>query len=115
MIKEKSLTINLLVTILTCGLYGLVWFFTISDDTGKISEDSSMYGLVAILLTLLTCGIYKIYWSYKIGKLLYESKQVAGMRASDNSILYLILSLFGFDIINYCIMQSDLNDLAVMQ
>lgn len=115
MIRERNLTMNLLLTIFTCGLYGIVWFFTLSDDTGKVSEDISMYGMMALLLTLLTCGIYKIYWSYKVGKLLYEARENAGMHAIDNSILYLILSLFGLDIVNYCMMQSDLNELAVIE
>ena len=115
MIKERNLTYNLLLTIFTFGLYGIVWFYTLSEETGFVSEDSSMYGLISILLTLLTCGIYKIYWSYKIGKLLYETKQNSGMHAIDNSILYLVLSLFGLDIVNYCIMQSDLNELAEVQ
>ena len=28
---------------------------------------------------------------------------------SDNSVLYLVLSLFGLQIVNYALMQSDLN------
>ncbi len=115
MIKEKNLTRNLLLTILTFGLYGIIWFFTLAEDTGKVSEDSSMYGMIAILLTLLTFGIYKIYWSYRMGKLLYETKKDKGLYAVDNSILYFVFSLLCLDIVNYCIMQSDLNDLAEVQ
>ncbi len=114
MIRRRNLTKHLLWTILTFGLYSIIWFYTISEDTGEIAEDSTMYGALTLLFMLITCGIYKIYWSYKIGKLLYEAKKNANINAINNSILYTIFSLFGFDIINYCIMQSELNDLAVI-
>lgn len=66
----------------------------------------------AFLFTLVTCGIYTFYWNYKMGKELYEAKTKKGLQASDNSILYLILSIIGLGIVNYCLIQSDLNDLA---
>lgn len=47
-----------------------------------------------------------------MGKELYEAKTKKGLQASDNSILYLILSIIGLGIVNYCLIQSDLNDLA---
>lgn len=47
-----------------------------------------------------------------MGKTLQQANEKAGINASDNSILYLILGLFGLGIVNYCIMQSELNTLA---
>ena len=47
-----------------------------------------------------------------MGKNLCEAKDKAGLRGNDNAVLYLILSIFGLDIVNYCLMQSDLNDIA---
>lgn len=35
-----------------------------------------------------------------------------GINSSDNSVLYLILGIFGLGIVNYCIMQSELNTIA---
>ena len=48
----------------------------------------------------------------KIGKEMYEANQKAGISSSDNSAIYLILSIFGFSIITYCLVQSELNTLA---
>lgn len=50
-----------------------------------------------------------------MGKLLYMAKENAGLYATDNALLYLILSVFGLDIVNYCLMQADLNDIAEVQ
>lgn len=112
MLKRRNLTVNLLLTIFTCGLYGIIWFLNISDDTGVAAEDSTMSGALALLLTLVTCGLYRIYWSYKVGKLLDEAKESRGRKKTDSAVLYLIFSIFFMDIINYCIMQAELNELA---
>ena len=47
-----------------------------------------------------------------MGKTLYTAGQKNGVDIADNSVLYLVLGLFGLGIVNYCIMQSDLNKLA---
>lgn len=112
MINEKNIATCILLTIFTCGIYGIVWFITLTDDTSSANEDSSLSGGMAFLLNLLTCGIYRIYWSYVMGKKIFEAKEKAGLHANDNSILYLILCLFQLDIVNYCLMQSDLNEIA---
>lgn len=112
MIREKNIATCILLTIFTCGIYGIVWFITLTDDAGIASEDSSMSGGIAFLLTILTCGIYGLYWSYMMGKKICNAKEKAGLNASDNSVLYLILNFLGLGIVNYCLMQSDLNDIA---
>lgn len=110
--RERNIATCLILTILTCGIYGIVWFITITDDVGYVSDDQSVSGGMAFLLTLITCGIYGIYWSYKMGKLLYEAKLSRDMRASDNSVLYLILEIIGLGIVNRCMLQSELNEIA---
>lgn len=112
MINKRDIAVYILLTIVTCGLFGIYWFITLTDDTAIASDDNSMSGGVAFLLSIVTCGIYTIYWSYKMGKKLYDAKEKAGLNANDNSVLYLILSIIGLGIVNYCLMQSDLNDIA---
>ena len=43
---------------------------------------------------------------------MYEGNQKHGLNTSDNSVLYLILSIFGLSIITYCLVQNELNTLA---
>ena len=70
---------------------------------------------MCIILSIVTFGIYGLYWNYKMGKELYEAKCKKGMNASDNSVLYLILAVLGLGIVNYCLIQSDLNDFATVE
>lgn len=111
--RERNIAVAIILTIVTCGIYGIYWFIVLTDDARLASGDQQApSGGIAFLLTLITCGIYGIYWAYKMGKTLVMAKQKAELNAEDNSVLYLILQIFGLGIINYALMQNELNQLA---
>lgn len=112
MIKERNIVTCIILSIVTCGIYGLYWFITLTDDASRANDDPSFTGVKAFLFTILTCGIYSIYWNYKIGKEMYEANQKRGIQTSDNSVLYLVLGIFGFGIVTYCLVQNELNVIA---
>jgi hypothetical protein len=114
MIRERNIATCIILSIVTCGIiYPIIWFISITDDVALASGDSSISGGKAFLFTLLTCGyIYPIYWSYQMGKKIYEAKLNKGENASDNSVLYLVLSILGLGLVNYCLIQTDLNEMA---
>lgn len=111
---ERNIGVSIILTIFTCGIYGIFWFISLTDEIRNASEDSNLpSGGMAFLLTLVTCGIYGLFWAYQMGKGLASAHRLAGDTVvSDNSILYLILQIFGFGIINFAIMQNDLNQLS---
>ena len=113
MIKQRDIVVAVLLTIVTCGIYGIYWFVVLTDDVATANEDSNFSGAKSLLFTIITCGIYGIYWNYKIGKEIYEAGQKRGIDISDNSVLYLILGIFGLGIVNYCMVQDELNKIAL--
>ena len=84
----------------------------LTNDMGYLSKNRDFSGISIIFLTVITCGIYKIYWSYKIGKLLLDYEKENALPYTDNSVLYVVLSILGWDLINYCIIQSEVNKYA---
>ena len=112
MIQQRSIAVAIILSIVTCGIYGIYWFIVLSDDVGKANGNPNISGGLAFVLNLVTCGIYGIYWSYKLGKEMYEANQKHGIQANDNSVLYLILGLFGFQIVTWAIIQNELNTIA---
>ena len=113
LVENRSIALSIILSIITCGIYGLFWYAFMTDDVNKVSgEYDSTSGGLTILYSLLTCGLYKIYWSYKVGKQLYNAGSNCGKDISDNSILYLILSLFGLSIISDALIQNDLNSFS---
>lgn len=113
LVENRSIALSIILSIITCGIYGLFWYAFMTNDANKVSgEYDSTSGGLTILYSLLTCGLYKIYWSYKVGKQLYNAGSNYGKDISDNSILYLILSLFGLSIISDALIQNDLNSFS---
>lgn len=113
LVENRSIALAIILSIITCGIYGLFWYAFMTNDANRVSgEYDSTSGGLTILYSLLTCGLYKIYWSYKVGKQLYNAGSNYGKNISDNSILYLILSLFGLSIISDALIQNDLNSFS---
>jgi len=110
--KEKNLVTAIILSLVTCGIYSIIWFIGLTDDAKYVSEDTQMQsGGLAFVLTLVTCGIYGFYWAYKMGKMIETAQSKRGLVAKDNSILYIVLMIFGLGIVNYALMQNDLNDI----
>lgn len=113
MLEKRNIAVEIILTIVTCGIYGIVWFIRLTNDVKSAAGDEKFQsGGVAFLLTLITCGIYGIYWAYKMGELMKEAETKHGTEVKDNSIIYLILELFGLGIVVYALVQSDLNAIA---
>ena len=112
MYKERNIALCIIFSIITCGIYGLYWFICLTDEANQNADEKIASGGMALVFTIITCGIYSYYWSYKMGKNVQNSCEKQGINVSDNSVLYLVLSLLGLGIVNYCLIQSDLNRLA---
>jgi uncharacterized protein YybS (DUF2232 family) len=113
MIQQKNIVTCVILSIVTCGIYGIVWFINLNDDVNTLTGDYKVSGGVAFLLTLVTCGIYGFYWMYKQGTRIDQLKYERGIPNSNNTgILYLIFAVIGLSIVSYCLMQNEINNLA---
>lgn len=111
-IEERNIAMVIILSLITCGIYGIYWFVKMTDEAKQLSSSDNAGGGLAFVYTLITCGIYTIYWNYKMGKNMYEAGQKYGINIEDNSVIYLVLSLFGLEIVSECLMQNDLNKFA---
>ena len=95
----------IILTIITCGIYGIYWMCKINDEVNALSgEYNATSGGAVVLFSIITCGIYGVYWAYKMGQ------RCAGLGGeASGGILYLILALFGFQIINLALFQDVIN------
>lgn len=109
---NRNIALCIVLSIVTCGIYGLYWMIKLNDETIQLSGQGGTSGGMVILLTLVTCGIYGFYWSYKLGERIDIMAANNGMPGGNHSIMFLILSLVGLGVINYAIAQSEINKLA---
>ena len=113
MIERRNIAECIVLTLVTCGIYGIYWIVCLTNDVNTVSGDvNGTSGGMVVLLTIVTCGIYGIYWAYKQGEKLDFTKNNRGIPSSNSGVLYLILQIFGFGIIAYALMQNELNKLA---
>ncbi|MBQ3061380.1 MAG: DUF4234 domain-containing protein [Lachnospiraceae bacterium] len=105
MVEKRDIVKCIILSIVTCGIYGLFWFIKLTDDTNTVAGiPDGTSGVTALVLTLVTCGIYGWFWAWKQGE---KMDQITG--TSNNGIIYILLQVFGLGIIAYAIMQDNLN------
>lgn len=103
--RKRSIVSMVLLSFITCGIYYLVSFVQVFSDINFASKDNDS-ALTDLLLTMITCGVWGIYCFYKY------SRKLAALGAEDNTLINLVLALFGLSIVSLCIMQSNINTLV---
>ena len=79
-LKPRDVMLRILLTFFTCGLYGLYWMKTLTDDIHAFSGRSTTPGGgKVVLLTLVTCSLYFYYWLYQISGELVEARREKGL------------------------------------
>ena len=116
-LRNRSIGLYVVLSIVTCSIFAIYWIYTMANDLNNVTREhageyqQTSAGLV-VLLSVVTCGIYGWYWLYKAGKRLSSCQFDNGFRVTDDSVIMLILSIFGLGIVSYCILQSALNDIV---
>ena len=115
-IKERNIVLCIVLSFITCGIYGIIWFVSVTDDMAKASGDNKLSGGMALLLTVVTCSIYGYFWAWNMGK----ANKIAKARhnipnSGSDEVVYLLLCLFGLSWIVYILVQLDLNKYSQIQ
>ena len=113
LIKKRDLVTCILLSLVTCGIYGIIWFINMVNDVNTVCNDGeTKSGGVVFLLSIITFGIYGLIWVYNTGKRLNAAGPKYGKTIDDNSVIYLIVSILGLGIVAYCMIQDTLNKFA---
>ena len=115
-VKEKSIGLCVVLSLVTCGIYGIYWLYTIAHDLNDLCESQNQEkgaepGLV-VVLSIVTCGIYLLYYLWKAGKMVSSLTRSNGHHPSDDSIVLMVLSILQLSLVSYCILQSHINGFA---
>ncbi|MBR6917682.1 MAG: DUF4234 domain-containing protein [Clostridia bacterium] len=111
---QKNIAVAIILSIVTCGIYSIIWLINMVDQINEASDNpSATPGGTVFLLSIVTCGIYLYYWLYKAGGQVNSAKERRGIPADSSSgIIYLVLAIFGLSIVSYALIQSELNKIA---
>lgn len=95
---DRSLLTYILLTIVTCGIYGLYFIYKLADDVNEMCEGDGQKtsGLLAyIVFSCLTCGFYALYWNYSVANRLQAAAPRYGFSLQENGTTVLLWDLFG--------------------
>ena len=107
---ERSIATSVILTIVTCGIYGLIWFYAVGKDLrDNLGREDPNPGM-DILLMFLTCGIWGIYMTYKYPTLINEMAQRRGLPVNESlPLISVLLGVFGLSIVSIAMMQAEMN------
>lgn len=97
---DRNLIVYILLTVITCGIYGLFFLHSWIHDVNTACQgdgDDTPGLLMFYLLTIVTCGIYSYVWYYKLANRLANNASRYGLRFSDSGgsiLLWMILGSF---------------------
>ena len=112
-LQSKNIVTCIILSIVTCGIYGLYWLYCLASDINSLSDDpNAMSPVLVIVLSMVTCGLFFLYWLYKSGTILDQKMVETGRTSENRPVLYIVLAFFGLAIVTYALMQDTINKLA---
>ena len=108
-INKRSIVTSILLSIITLGIYKIYWKYLLVKNTKTIKNDDSK--CTKEMLCLIFVPLYCLYWWISRGKLIQDEFAKLGYSPIGNQIIYLILDLFGLEILSMAILQNDFNAL----
>lgn len=105
-LENKNIAIAVVLSIVTCGIYAIIWNWKLGTTAAKIKDPNDSGTLEGIL-----CIFLPFIGFYLAEKKFTEGCQMRGIPHEDKSIMYLIVGLF-LAIVDPCIMQNEINKLA---
>jgi hypothetical protein len=116
-IKERNAVVVLLLSLVTCGIYYLIWLYSTSSELKDALQDEEIKPGQDLLLTIVTCFLWSIYVEYRNAQKLHAALLSRDAYAKDQSEMVLILDLAALFVgatwlVATYIVQEDLNKLS---
>ena len=112
MLKNRSIVSVIILTIVTCGIYGLYWVYDTMNSLEQTSgKESSVNAIACLLLCIFLAPVGYILFGMGADEQLNMIKASRGIPTSDNKVLYMILGFF-LPIVLLPLVQDEVNKLA---
>lgn len=113
---DRSPALILLLTLVTCGLYLIYWYYQVYEEMQQLHGLSPTGNdfFVDLLIVIITCGIWGIYVDFAISEKLNIIQKKYNLPHNDTTTTAILLDLAGFivgltNIITSMIHQDQLN------
>ena len=112
--RTRSIVLCIIFSFISFGFYYLYWIYKLAEGWNDLAEyqgkrPGTSPGLV-ILFSIITFGIYMMYYWFKMSKIAAEIQDNNGYYLEDNSLVCLLLAIFGLGIVSAAILQNEFNE-----
>lgn len=85
----------LLLSIFTCGMYGIIWFVALCDDLNKGLGRQEFHPGKELLLSIVTCGLWGVYLGSRLSDATVEVQRSWGVQPTMDASNLFLLTLLG--------------------
>ncbi|MBQ9384762.1 MAG: DUF4234 domain-containing protein [Ruminiclostridium sp.] len=112
MFTKRSIPVFILLSIVTCGIYLLVWYWQTMSELYRAGGKSlgNLEPVVQFILLFFYVG--GVFFALNADDNLNAVREQRGLPRQDNKVLYLVLEILGFGLITCALVQNEMNKLA---
>lgn len=97
---DRSLLKFILLSIVTCGIYAIVFWSTVGDDINLMAsrrdgQKTMHYCLMCFLVGPITCSIYTFIWFHKISQRIGDEARARGVATDFGSSTFWLWYILG--------------------
>lgn len=107
--EDRGIVVTILLTIVTCGIWGLVVQYKIGEELNRHQGRSQINAAMDLVLIFVTCGLWTFYVMYKYPRVLQEITVEEEMPVVDVTVPCILLTVFQLYIVALAILQNELN------
>ena len=109
---RRGILSGILLSIITCGIYGLYWQYKQMATLNAWLERDDYSFWLWFFLSILTCGIFGIFYEYKMACGINEVQHNQDILHDPNlPVICVLLAIFGIGIASLAIQQYQINKL----
>ena len=87
-----------ILTLVTCGLYGLFWIKTTSEEMNAALGREEFNPTMEVVLSLVTCGIWMLWWDWRASEASVEVCRTFGVEPKFESAIAFVITWFFFGV-----------------
>ncbi len=109
--RKRDIAVSIILTIVTCGIYDLVWDYQIGQDIREHTQHWEINPGLDIFFMIITCNIYYFFWLYKMAQLLQDQERECfpDQPPSISPGLLVVLALIGATVVSDAVFQHEMN------
>jgi hypothetical protein len=116
-ITERNPVVVVLLSMVTCGIYYLLWLYWTDSELKEALGDEEIKPAQDVLLTIVTCFLWAIYVEYRNAQKIYRALSSRYPQTKNQSEMVLIMNIAALFvgatwIVATYILQEELNKLA---